>query len=124
MYDAIAIGALNVDYIMTAQKTKALGDQLPSDITGKFECGKEKHVSEDQIQYVLSRAGLSSFDVFLGGSAFNTLHAVAATTTGFRLGFVGVAGNTGVYGLDFCDTLEQLGVDSRRRLLRITTREC
>jgi sugar/nucleoside kinase (ribokinase family) len=113
MYDAIAIGALNVDYIMTAQKTKAWGAQLPSDITGKFECGKEKPVSEDQIQYVLSRAGLSSFEVFLGGSAFNTIHAVAATTTGFRLGFVGVAGNTGVYGLDFCDTLEQLGVDSR-----------
>lgn len=113
MYDAIAIGALNVDYIMTAQRTKALGFQLLNDLKGTFECGIEKHVSEDQIQYVLSRAELNCFDVFLGGSAFNSIYTIAATKARLTLGYIGVAGSTGIDGLDFCTALEKVGVDTR-----------
>lgn len=113
MYDVIGVGALNVDYILTRQKLLALDPGTVADIGAHFAPGKERPVGEGEIIKVLLSAGESAFEVFLGGSAFNTIHTLAALDSGLRWGFVGMAGRPHSTRADFQAWFGTHGVDAR-----------
>lgn len=62
------------------------------------------------IKKVMSLLGRDSFRASLGGSAFNTIHAIAALKSGIKAGFAGVSGSTGC-SLDFKVLMRELSID-------------
>jgi sugar/nucleoside kinase (ribokinase family) len=113
MFDLICIGALNVDYLISKRDLLSVDTPLLFDIESNFEPGTERPIDESNINDLISRNGLAAFDISLGGSSFNTLYTIAAMNLGLRLGYIGIAGETGIDNLDFCNTLEEFGVDRR-----------
>ncbi len=89
MLDLVGIGALNLGYITTARRLRFLEPELVSEFANRFEHGNERPVKEEAINTALSRLGRRVFGRFLGGSAFNVIHTVAAINVGLRLGCVG-----------------------------------
>jgi sugar/nucleoside kinase (ribokinase family) len=113
LYELVGIGALNLDLIATQRRLMMLGPHLLGELRSRFEHGTEQPVDKEVIEILLSQMGSRTFDAFLGGSSFNVVHTMASTNPGFRLGYIGVAGRTEILDLDFCDALEELGIDTR-----------
>src|SRR5687767_7937122 len=93
MLDIIGIGALNVDFIATRQRLLGVEADLIPELSNRFEHGIETKTSDAEVDETLRQMGVGTFEVFLGGSSFNTIHALAHTNPGLRIGYVGVAGN-------------------------------
>ena len=109
--DVIAIGALNTDYIATATNLKKLKPDLVAEHEHLFEIGKERVASLDEVRKVISQIGRGLLTTSLGGSSFNTIHALARALPDRRLAYVGVAGNTDAE-TGFIDLLRSLNVDA------------
>ena len=114
--DVVGIGALNIDFLVWGVPVAAADRNI------------ERAVDEATVRAVLAAADPARRHAVLGGSAFNTIHALAyadpARTGGvpsgavgdrpaLRLGFVGVAGRSPVPGLSPAAALDALGVDHR-----------
>ena len=104
--DVVGVGAINLDYLVDGPAPGG-------------EWGTERSVDAATVEALLPRAHA----VALGGSAFNTLYAIANARTGLRLGFVGVAGRTPVAGLSVMDECDRFGID-RRFVFREGERLC
>jgi sugar/nucleoside kinase (ribokinase family) len=94
--DIVGVGAINVDYLV---RGPAPGG----------EWGTEHRVDAATVEALVPRAHAAA----LGGSAFNTLYAIANARTGLRLGFVGVAGRVPVCGPSALDAFDRFGIDRR-----------
>lgn len=112
MIDLIGIGALNLDCVASRSRILSLEPRLASELLNKFEYKSEKPVEEKEIDLTLTQMGMAAFETFLGGSAFNTIQTIASVNPGLKLGYVAVAGNTGVSGLDFISVMEQFRIDT------------
>ena len=97
--DVVGIGALNLDF-----RVSAVAPELVP------EWGTERSVDAATIDAVVAAAGGS---VTLGGSAFNTIQAIAYAHRGLRLGYVGVAGRVPPGAPSALGELDALGVDRR-----------
>lgn len=120
--DVVGIGALNLDYITTKSipvrdaRGRTLTDQLRDLVAeegGHLEIGTELNVDAHTIYSAIETASSASPRAVLGGSAFNAIHAMAATQAGLRLGYIGVAGHSPVIGISIIERLQTLGVDHR-----------
>ncbi|MBP1743084.1 MAG: carbohydrate kinase family protein [Firmicutes bacterium] len=112
MLDIIGIGSLNLDLIATAETVNSLPKERVRDAFRILEDCAGRQADLSDIEEVLSLLGRDSFCATLGGSAFNTVHAMAELGAGIKTGFVGVSGNTGCL-LDFKGLMSGLSVDSR-----------
>src|SRR5215831_4158665 len=112
MFDLIGIGALNLDCVASKSRILSLQPSIADWLSNRFEHKTERPVSEEEINLTLSQMGISTFETFLGGSAFNTIHTIASVNPGLRLGYVAVSGDTGVNGLDFVEAMKHFGVDT------------
>ncbi|NEQ47819.1 MAG: hypothetical protein F6K00_31545 [Leptolyngbya sp. SIOISBB] len=118
MTDIIGIGALNVDFIATREKLVGLQPDLIPELSSRFEHGVELKVDDNEIEETLGQMGTGTFEVFLGGSSFNTIHAIAHTNPGLRIGYVGVAGSAEPATRSFIEAMEALRIDTRFVLSR------
>lgn len=105
--DVVGIGALNIDLLATI----ATGTFEGSNQIGGVEPGTEAAVEESAINNVLGVLGAESVAASAGGSAFNTLFALANIETDLALGYIGVAGRSPVRGLDPVRDLKNLSVN-------------
>lgn len=113
MLDLVGIGALNVDFIATRQMMQARSPDLVPELARRFEYGTERYLDATEVEKTIAQmGGAASLKVFLGGSAFNTIHAAARVGTGLKLGFVGVAGTSPDARNSFLDELKALSVDT------------
>ncbi|MHC1720945.1 MAG: carbohydrate kinase family protein [Clostridiaceae bacterium] len=110
--DIIGIGSLNLDYMATAKRINSLPPDIVDETMKKLEYGAEKIDDLDYIKDVMSNLGPDTFSIALGGSAFNTIRAMAAIGSGMKTGYMGVACNTEVKGLNFMETMKRLSIDS------------
>ncbi|MBP1744508.1 MAG: carbohydrate kinase family protein [Firmicutes bacterium] len=110
MLDIVGIGALNIDFTVTAEKMKELPPFKVSEAARSFQFGAECLVDESKIEEIISLLGRDSFRTTLGGSAFNTICAMAALGSGIRAGFSGMAG-AGCGSLSFQNSMDELSVD-------------
>ncbi|GAA2519673.1 PfkB family carbohydrate kinase [Winogradskya humida] len=99
--DVVGIGALNLDFIADP------GTPLQA------EWGTETAVDAATINAAIQAAGPERLTTTLGGSAFNTVHAIARTRPGLRLGYVGAAGRNPTGGPSPRAGLATLGIDHR-----------
>jgi sugar/nucleoside kinase (ribokinase family) len=113
MLDIIGIGSLNLDLTATAEKIKALPPDKVREAKLRLEHGAERPVDPTDIENLMSLLGPDSFRTVLGGSAFNTIHAIAALNSGLKTGYVGVAGPAGNSGLNFVEFMQELAIDNR-----------
>jgi sugar/nucleoside kinase (ribokinase family) len=113
MLDIIGIGSLNLDLIATAEKIEALPPEKIREIKKKLEYGAEGPVDLSELENIRSLLGPASFRAVLGGSAFNTIHTIAALNSGLKTGYVGVAGPAGNSGLNFLELMQELAVDNK-----------
>ena len=108
--DVVGIGALNVDLIASASVMK----QRLSE-TGEFgslaDRGTEREVSDEQLDGTLNRLGLASFVPSAGGSAFNTIHALAELDPSLELGMVGIAGHSPYAPVNLKELIGNLQID-------------
>lgn len=111
MFDVIGIGSLNLDLIAAAETIES----LPPENVGKayriIDGCSGRQAGLREIEEVLSLLGRDSFKESLGGSAFNTVHALAELEAGMKTGFIGVSGSTGSR-LGFLDLMRKLDIDS------------
>ena len=112
MLDIVGIGSLNLDLIAYAETVNSLPKDKVRDVFRILEDCAGRPAALSDIEEVLSLLGRDSFCESLGGSAFNTVHAMATLKAGIKAGFVGVSGNTGC-PLDFREMMMELSVDSR-----------
>jgi sugar/nucleoside kinase (ribokinase family) len=119
--DVVAIGALNLDYIISSSNlpderstrlSKRIVDLLDAD-QPLPEWGTETSVDERTVYAALEAVNASSLQTALGGSAFNAIHTIAQLELDLRLGYVGTAGRVPGRGLSSVQKLEALGVDHR-----------
>ncbi|HTU20756.1 MAG TPA: PfkB family carbohydrate kinase [Gemmataceae bacterium] len=112
--DLLGIGALNVDYIATRERLLRIDPGTRSEFSDRFEHGTERPVDEEEINLTLAQMGAPAFEIHLGGSSFNAIHALASLRPGLRLGFIGVAGHSGQEGApSFEDWFANHRVDDR-----------
>jgi sugar/nucleoside kinase (ribokinase family) len=120
-FDVIAVGALNLDYIIGSS---AFPDQRSTRLSERIvdlldphqpvpEWGTETSVDERTVYAALEAVHASSLQTALGGSAFNAIHTIAQLELDLRLGYVGAAGRVPGRGLSSVQKLEALGVDHR-----------
>jgi len=112
MQDIVGIGALNIDRIVTAEKMNELPKDIVKEAMNSFIYGAERLVDKNEIERIMSLFGRASFRKTLGGSAFNTMTAMAALDSGIRIGFSGIAGLTGSKNLNFKSTLDEMSIDN------------
>lgn len=105
--DIVGIGALNIDFLATI--TSGTFEEVKQ--VGGVEWGTEAAVEESTLNEVLDSLNTESVAASAGGSAFNTLFALANMELNLKLGYVGVAGRSPVCGLTPVQDLEQLSVD-------------
>lgn len=105
--DVVGCGALNIDLLATIATDTFEG---PNQIGG-VESGTEAAVEESAINDVLGALDVDSVSASAGGSAFNTLFALANMETDLKLGYIGVAGRSPVLELDPVQDLKKLSVD-------------
>jgi sugar/nucleoside kinase (ribokinase family)/class 3 adenylate cyclase len=110
-FDVIGIGALNTDYIATATSLKRLKPDLIAEHERHFEIGTERAASLEHVQSIIGQIGSSVLTASLGGSSFNTIHALARAVPELRLAYIGVAGHSSAQP-GFLDTLQSLNVDT------------
>jgi len=111
--DIIGIGSLNLDLTATAEKVNELPNDRVRDAMQRLEYGAERLGNSCDIKSIMSLLGPDSFRATLGGSAFNTIHAMAALNSGIKAGYVGVAGHTNRSGLNFVELMQELSIDNR-----------
>jgi sugar/nucleoside kinase (ribokinase family) len=111
MLDLIGIGALNVDFIASRKRMISCHDDLISHLPPGVELGVERHVEPEEIDKIIRQMGSCAFDVFLGGSAFNTITAAANLSSGLRLGYVGVVGKAEHAPLSFLSAMKNVSID-------------
>jgi sugar/nucleoside kinase (ribokinase family) len=111
MLDIIGIGSLNLDYTATAEKINALTPDRFRAVKRLLEYGAERPAEPTAINNIMSLLGPDSFRATLGGSAFNTIHAIAALNAGIKTGYAGMAGQTGRSGLNFIELMQELSID-------------
>ncbi len=111
--DVVGIGAVNLDVIVTAAAASARADLelLLAGVPGGLDWGAEVFVAESTVYAAVEAVGAAALTATLGGSAFNTVHALARLGRDLRLGYVGVAGRVPVPGLSSLALLDRLGVD-------------
>jgi len=111
MVDVIGIGSLNLDLIVSAEKTESFPEGEVRRAYSIIEsCGGGPAGLRD-VDKVLSLLGRGSFKESLGGSAFNTVHALAELGIGISAGFIGVSGSTGCRK-NFLELMDELSIDS------------
>lgn len=98
-FNLVGVGALNVDVVVDLAGS---GWSLRND---------EVAVDADDMGRLLARVASLPRRIALGGSAFNTLAAVARHRPRMRLGFVGVEGQVPFGAPSFRETLRGLRVD-------------
>ncbi|WP_436521252.1 PfkB family carbohydrate kinase [Actinoplanes sp. HUAS TT8] len=108
--DVTGIGAINVDHLAGPSASSALRE---AGLT--WETGTEHHVDAATIETAINAVGANRLTTTIGGSALNTVLAIACTGAPLRLGFVGVAGRTPVTGLPR-DVDQRLVFRDERRL--------
>ncbi|MCY1144339.1 carbohydrate kinase family protein [Actinoplanes sp. Pm04-4] len=96
--DVVGVGALNLDYLSRIRMPRG------------WEHGVEHSVDAATIEALLGQA---DYRVTLGGSAFNTIHAMALEDAGLRLGYVGVAGRIPLRAPSVVDAMDAYGIDRR-----------
>lgn len=111
MLDIIGIGSLNIDYTATTGMIGSLPASTVQKLLAQVQRGAEKFADEEAIEQLISSLGRDCFRATLGGSAFNTICAMAALKSGISTGCVGVAGHTGSSGLDFARSMHELCVN-------------
>jgi sugar/nucleoside kinase (ribokinase family) len=111
MLDVIGIGSLNLDLIVPSEVTEALPQEEVRRAYSIIESCAGGPASLSDLEKVLTLLGRESFRESLGGSAFNTVHALAELGAGIRIGFIGVSGSTGCR-MDFLQLMEELSIDS------------
>lgn len=109
--DIIGIGSLNLDLIASSETINGLPKERVRDAFSILEKCAGRMAGLPDIEKVLALLGRDSFTAALGGSAFNTVHALSVLGSGIRAGFVGVSGDTGC-GLDFKELMRDLSIDS------------
>jgi sugar/nucleoside kinase (ribokinase family) len=116
----VGVGAFNIDYIADAAGSAGRGAQqsLGSRITQllaadgiSLEWGTERSVDERTIYAALAEVDQTSLDASLGGSAFNTIYALAQLDLDLRLGYLGLSGRVPIPGRSGVSELASLGVD-------------
>ncbi len=101
--DVVGVGAFNLDCVIDLAGAAALAGtdtaSLRSLVAGvcaaagvPLDWGAEAFVDEPTVLALLDRFGGAALAWQPGGSAFNTVHALARMRLGLRLGYVGVAG--------------------------------
>lgn len=119
-FDVVGVGALNVDYIASAsvlhnqQAAESLTSRLSAILEKNgppLEWGTERCVDGDTIHAAINAVDSTYLEAEFGGSAFNTINALAHTRTGLRLGYVGVAGQAPALDISSIQQFEALGVD-------------
>jgi len=99
MYDCIALGSLNVDYL--------LADPPDSD---DFEPNQEHRISEPAMDAYIEKYGFEA-KVLHGGSALNFAEALKSADPRLNVAYIGVEG-TPISGLSsFKEHLQTLGID-------------
>src|SRR6266498_5314674 len=111
--EIIGFGALNLDFIASASKLSASVVDLVRESTARFEWGVETAVDEQVVHGAIERLGAALLDAALGGSAWNTIYALAHARLGLRLGYVGYVGRIEVPGLSFLRQMDLMGIDHR-----------
>jgi sugar/nucleoside kinase (ribokinase family) len=111
--DVIGFGALNIDYIASASKLSAkLADQV-AEWGERFEWNVEGPVDDSTVRRIMDEFGAGSLDASLGGSAWNTIFALAKMRINVRLGYVGVVGRVDIPGLSFLREMDDCRIDRR-----------
>jgi len=112
MLDIIGIGSLNLDLTATAEKISSLPNERVNKASRILENCAGCAADLSDIKKVISLLGRDSFRASLGGSAFNTIRAIAELRSGIKAGFAGVSGSTGC-SLDFKVSMRELSIDDR-----------
>ncbi len=130
--DVVGIGALNLDYVahsslvvdstVPAESLIIIVSKLLTELDPPVEWNTERTVSEQEMELALSMMPATTAAA-LGGSAFNTIHALGAMQLGLRLGYVGIAGRTPSDAPSFFRKFDELGVD-HSFVHRIDSRYC
>ena len=105
-FDVVGVGALNFDSIAPVS---AAARTL---LRGSVDWGAECRVGAATVDAALRTVHAAAVRVVVGGSAYNTVAALAYTGVGLRLGYVGVAGRLPVPGAPVLERLRRLGVDT------------
>ena len=113
MLDIIGIGSLNLDYTLTTEKLHALPPAARKELMAKVERGAEKFATEAAIKEIIALLGEDYFRITLGGSAFNICRALAALSSGLKVGCIGVAGDNEPNGSDFLNVIGALAIDHK-----------
>jgi sugar/nucleoside kinase (ribokinase family) len=106
--DVVGIGALNIDFILEKRIARNINPRL---IFGDdFEPGKTTRTKDaaDIPNDILEQP----VKVYPGGSAFNTIRAIAKSEVGLSLGFIGVHGPP-EHGVDFQKITSELGIENK-----------
>ena len=86
MLDIIGIGSLNLDLIAYAETVNSLPGERVRDAFRILEDCAGRPAALSDIEEVLSLLGRDSFCESLGGSAFNTVHAMATLRSRHKSG--------------------------------------
>ncbi|MFG1918119.1 carbohydrate kinase family protein [Micromonospora sp. NPDC048898] len=89
----VGVGALNTDCVVPDPRATLL-PRVARLVTPPLVMGAERRVDATTMRLALKIADPQVSQVRLGGSAYNTITALAATRRPLRLGYVGVAGST------------------------------
>ncbi len=114
MLDVVGIGALNLDFILPKTQYLELTQRDSFQISEMFEDGKEQPVSMSHIDEAIQTIGRNYLVQRLGGSAFNTILSMSYLNERFKLGYIGVAGQTGKEGQNsFIKTFSDHKIDKK-----------
>jgi sugar/nucleoside kinase (ribokinase family) len=109
-FDVIGIGALNLDYIAASSQLRYIDPDIINEIKERFELGNEKPVGEDVINQIIQGSKVP-FSKFLGGSSFNVIRSLSSLSADFKLGYIGVAGETYTIELNWLDAMRHANID-------------
>ncbi|MBV8546604.1 MAG: nucleotide-binding protein [Acidobacteria bacterium] len=90
--DVVAIGALNIDYII--DRSSSVDHGVIQELRDASERDTESLRDEASLSNLIGRVGIEHCRVIMGGSAFNAIRAMASLRTDLRIGYVGVAGQS------------------------------
>jgi sugar/nucleoside kinase (ribokinase family) len=111
--DVIGFGALNVDFIASASLMSQTRAERVAEWAARFDWNVETPVDEAEINRAIAWIGHAALETSPGGSAWNTIFALAQMRAGLRLGYVGVLGREETPGVSFLRLMETHAVDHR-----------
>jgi sugar/nucleoside kinase (ribokinase family) len=111
--DVIGFGALNVDFIASASRLSQTRAERVAEWAARFDWNVETPVDEVEINRAITWVGHAALETSPGGSAWNTIFALAQMRVGLRLGYVGVLGREESPGVSFLRLMEAHAVDHR-----------